>query len=126
MQSEGSLLRALWMSPTVPVTVEGTATSAPALVCKSEHLRSGVAKKDDLSTITLKENAEPSAGISKYRGLCRPGKDGLLIPPLFQSIGILQLFKKALRNSLSNVFTVDLNNVDRNFNNKLLLRCPSW
>lgn len=50
---------------------------------------------------TVKEHAEPSAGIAKYIGLCRPGKDGLLIPPLFQSTGVSQLFKKVLRNSLA-------------------------
>ncbi|KAF4794052.1 tRNA (adenine(58)-N(1))-methyltransferase, mitochondrial [Turdus rufiventris] len=49
VESEGSYC-SLWMSPTVAVTVEGAATFAPALVCKSEHLRSDVTKKDDLST----------------------------------------------------------------------------
>lgn len=49
---------------------------------------------------TVKEHAEPSAGIVRYRRLCRTGKDGLLIPPLFQRTGILQLFKKVLRNAL--------------------------
>lgn len=49
--------------------------------------------------------------------LYRLGKDRVLTAPLFQRIEILELFKKHLE-FFSNIFTVNLNHVDRNFNKK--------